>query len=88
MRRYKFLISAVLLVITGACFTVEKQGLTDWQNPVTWTVGTGAGGGGLWLHAVEGSERAYGVDLPRRARQSQAQSIPAGDVKTASPPSA
>ena len=125
MRPCKFLVSAVLLVITGACLTVEKQGLIDWQNPVTWTVGTSAGGGGLWLLAnfaylgmraqgnqdspgwrllafifgfpgsllscivvVEGSERAYGVDLPRRARQSRAQSIPAGEQKPGSPLSA
>ena len=29
MKRYKVLIWAVLLVITGACLTVEKQGLID-----------------------------------------------------------
>jgi len=122
MRPCKFLVSAVLLVITGACLTVEKQGLIDWQNPVTWTVGTSAGGGGLWLLAnfaylgmraqgnqespgwrvlafifgfpgsllswivvVEGSERAYGVDLPRRARQSPVQNMPSGQDKTVPP---
>jgi|SRR6516162_2801641 hypothetical protein len=99
------LVSAVLLVIAGACISVEATGSRpfDWPTSIIWRSSIGAGGGRLWLlgnfaytgmraqgnrsipgwrvlafiaglpgtilsrlAVKEGSERAHGVDLPRR----------------------